>query len=124
MIKTILLVGLGGGLGSVLRYLITAFAGKLFHAAFFPIGTFAVNVTGCFMMGLLLGWCELHLSLHPHLKLLFITGFCGGFTTFSTFSAESIKLFESGNTLMAVFYILSSTLTGLLAIWCGLGLTR
>ncbi|MDR2680074.1 MAG: fluoride efflux transporter CrcB, partial [Tannerella sp.] len=96
MIKEMLLVGLGGGAGSILRYLSSVCSGKIFHVNF-PAGTFFVNILGCFIIGLLIGLIEHRQMLNVNYRLLFMTGFCGGFTTFSAFSAESLKLFESGN---------------------------
>lgn len=123
MIKIILLIGLGGGIGSIVRYLGTYMINKLFHVNF-PLGTLIVNILGCLLVGLLIGFFEREQLVHSNLKYLFITGFCGGFTTFSAFSAESIQLFESGSPLPAILYISASVLIGLLAVWLGLVLVK
>ena len=120
MIKSILFVGLGGAAGSILRYLVTIFSGKVMHSLHpYPIGTFIVNMVGCLLVGCLLGFFEQRQLLDSQLKILFVTGFCGSFTTFSAFSAEAIQLFESGNILIGVVYIGASIAFGLLAVWGG-----
>ena len=123
MMRAIILVGIGGGIGSILRYLTAVFVNKYFQPSF-PWATFATNILGCLIIGLLLGFFERHQLTNPDLKYLFITGFCGGYTTFSTFSAENINLFQSGNTFIAFLYIAASVLIGLLAVWFGLALTK
>ena len=123
MIRTLIFVGLGGGAGSIFRYLISVTANKHFHASF-PWGTFAVNILGCLLVGVLLGIFERQQLTNPDLKFLFITGFCGGFTTFSTFASENINLFQSGQTLTAILYIVSSVIVSLLAVWLGFILTK
>jgi CrcB protein len=123
MIKEILLVGLGGGAGSILRYLSAVCSNKMFPSAF-PAGTFFVNILGCFILGLLVGLIEHRQMLNVNHRLLFITGFCGGFTTFSTFSAESLQLFESGHTLLGAVYVAASVLTGIAAVWLGIWLLK
>jgi len=123
MIKEVLLVGLGGGVGSMLRYLSTVCATRMFHVAF-PIGTFFVNIAGCFILGLFVGLIEHQQVLHINHRFLFITGFCGGFTTFSAFSAESLRMFETGNILQGVLYITGSIIMGLLAVWLGVLLLK
>ena len=123
MLRAIILVGVGGGIGSIFRYLTTVIAGKYFHAAF-PLATFIANILGCLIIGLLLGFFERHQLANPDLKYLFVTGFCGGYTTFSTFAAENINLFHTENSLTAFAYIAASVIVGLLAVWIGLALTR
>lgn len=123
MIKEILFVGIGGGVGSILRYVSTMCMTKLFHVTF-PIGTFLVNIIGCFIVGLLIGLTEHQQILSLNYRLLLITGFCGGFTTFSAFSAESLQMFESGNVLQGIFYMTGSILIGLLAVWLGFLLAK
>jgi CrcB protein len=123
MMKEILLGGLGGGAGSMLRYLGTVYSNRLFPAVF-PVGTFLVNVSGCFLIGLLIGLIEHQQVLNVNHRLLFVTGFCGGFTTFSAFSAESLAMFENGHMLGGAFYIAASVLSGLLAVWLGILLLK
>jgi CrcB protein len=121
MIKQMLLVGLGGGVGSALRYLTAWFVGRHVSCPF-PLGTFAVNVLGCFLIGLLAGLSARGGLLGEEARLLLIAGFCGGYTTFSAFSIENVSLFEGGNYLTLAAYVLASVLTGVGAVWLG-GLT-
>ena len=123
MLRAIILVGAGGGIGSIFRYLTSVIVSKYFHAAF-PLATFIANILGCLIIGLLLGFFERHQLANPDLKYLFVTGFCGGFTTFSTFAAENYNLFQSENSLTAFAYIAASVLVGLLAVWAGVALTK
>ncbi len=121
--RAIILVGIGGGLGSILRYLTSMFVSKHFPAAF-PFGTLAVNMIGCLIIGILLGCFERQQLTNPDLKFLFVTGFCGGYTTFSAFASENINLFQSGNSLIAFLYIATSVLIGLFSVWLGLSLAK
>ncbi len=119
MLRQLLLVALGGALGSAMRYL-TAILLARHYMGSIPLATLVVNVLGCFLIGLLIGLC----SETTYLRLLFITGFCGGFTTFSTFTAESYVMFREGAYGLALLYIAGSVLIGLLALWIGLYVSR
>lgn len=121
--KALLFVGIGGGAGSILRYLVSVFFTRLLPG-YFPWGTFVVNAAGCLLIGFLLGLFEKEKLATAELRFLLVTGFCGGFTTFSTFASENISLFQSGNTAVALLYIGSSVLVSLLAVWGGMMLTR
>lgn len=123
MLRAIILVGLGGAAGSILRYLTSVFVTKYIPATF-PWGTFTVNILGCLLAGVVLGLFEKQLWTNPELKLLLMTGFCGGYTTFSAFTAENLNLIQSGNSLTGLIYILSSVLVSLVAIWVGFAVTR
>jgi CrcB protein len=123
VILKIILIGIGGGAGSILRYLTFAFIEKRFHYVF-PIATFAVNFIGCFFTGLLLGFFEQQHIVNTNLKVLFITGFCGGYTTFSAFAAENMNLFQSENTATAFVYVLSSVFICIMAVWTGFIIAR
>lgn len=119
MLRQFLLVALGGAIGSAMRYL-TAILLARHYTGSIPLATLVVNVLGCFLIGLLIGLC----SETTYLRLLFITGFCGGFTTFSTFTAESYAMLREGAYGLALLYIVGSVLIGLLALWIGLYVSR
>jgi len=121
--KQVLFVGFGGAAGSILRYLTSVITMK-YYSTSFPIATFIVNVVGCFVAGLIFGLISQETTEAQNLKLLLLTGFCGGFTTFSAFALENVKLMNSGNTATAVVYTGISIAAGLLAVWIGLLVTR
>jgi len=114
-------VAIGSALGGVARYAMTTIVNDRANAAF-PVGTLAVNVLGCLMIGILVQLLTGRMS--PAVQLLLTTGFCGGFTTFSTFSFESIELVQAGLWQRAVAYVLLSVAGGLGAFWLGQTLVR
>ena len=122
MIKQLLLVGLGGGIGSIFRYLTSLLTAK-YYANSFPLATFITNVLGCFVIGLLIGYFS-NSNTDNSLKLLLITGFCGGYTTFSTFAAENITLLQNQNYVTLIAYTLASVLVGFLAVGLGLMISK
>ena len=123
MIRTLLLIAFGGGIGSVLRYLTSVVVQK-YYANIFPLATLLTNVLGCFIIGILMGLFEKNQVVTSDLKWLFVTGFCGGYTTFSTFGYENISLFQNNNSALAFLYIGGSVFMGLFAVWMGLILTK
>ena len=117
--KTLLIIGLGGALGSIGRYLVQVAVGRYITLTF-PLGTLLVNITGCFLIGLLYGLAERHAWMSIEWRLFLITGICGGYTTFSSYSYESITLLKHGNYSYLIFYIASSVIFGLLATLGGI----
>jgi CrcB protein len=122
-LRIILLIGLGGSVGSILRYL-TAVAVHKYYSGMFPLATLLINVLGSFLIGIIFGCMERHQLSNPDLKFLLATGFCGGYTTFSAFAFENVNLMQSGNNTMAFAYIAGSILIGLTATWAGLALVK
>jgi len=115
-----LLVFVGGGLGATCRYLVTSLlAGKL---GSFPLGTFTANIVGSFVMGLVLGILVGKSS--EHFRLFAAVGFLGGFTTFSSFSAETLNLLQGGQIFLAAANVLVSVAVGLIACATGMALMK
>lgn len=118
LLKNFLLVGLGGALGSMLRY----GAYLLFPLKDFPLATLLVNIIGSFVIGAVIAFSIKDETFLNNWKLFLATGICGGFTTFSAFSAENISLLQNQKYLLAVVYIITSVVTGIIAAWLGLKL--
>jgi len=123
MLKTILFIFLGGGIGSVLRFSTSLLTQKYFQSSF-PWATFIVNIVGCLLIGAFIGLIERWHWTNHDIRFFLIAGFCGGFTTFSAFGIESLTLFQNNHYLLGVIYILSSVFLGLVAVWLGLFLTK
>lgn len=121
MIRNIIFVAIGGALGSVVRYLVSKWINDLSSTSF-PFGTMAVNITGCLLIGIFYGLTE-RWELSGEMKLLLTVGFCGGFTTFSTFMNESLSLLRLDNILYAALYAGGSVALGLIAVFIGKALT-
>ena len=115
----LLLIILGGGSGSVARYFIQQFVNKQIESII-PYGTLLVNIVGSLIVGVIYGLSEKFDWLTSEWIFFLVTGFCGGFTTFSAFALENIKLFQSGNSLLALLYIALSVFLGVLAVWTGM----
>ncbi len=123
MIKTLVIIGIGGLLGSVCRYLVSFYVTKNIPAAF-PYGTFIVNITGCLLIGLIYGFSERFSWVTPEWRLFLATGFCGGFTTFSAFAFENTRLLQTGQYLTFGLYSIASFALGLLAVFAGLSIAK
>jgi len=115
----LLIIGLGGFLGSILRYSVSELVLRLFSRAMFPYGTLAVNVIGCLLIGLLGGFWENRQLFQPEFRWLIIVGFLGGFTTFSTFGYEVFRFARDGQPVMAMINCSLHFLFGIGAVWLG-----
>lgn len=130
MLRIIACVFIGSGIGGALRYLVSVWVNNWFRcstspAAIFPWATLFVNIAGCFIIGLLYGLIDSHtVEMSPATKALLTTGFCGGLTTFSTFSHENYILFQSGNPGITLLYAALSIVIGFGAAWLGHTLVR
>ncbi len=114
MIRNLLFVGLGGAIGTILRYGIST----LYKYSNFPLSTLLINILGSFVIGLLFG-LSIRGKLDHEWKIFLATGICGGFTTFSAFSLENLELIQQGKYLLSIVYILSSVAGGLVAVLAG-----
>ncbi len=117
--QPILIVFLGGGFGSVLRYLLSKWISAL-HTQSFPWGTFTVNVIACLVLGVIVGVADQKQIISPTMRLFWTVGFCGGFSTFSTFSIETLQLMQNGLTSSLLLYIALSLLLCVGATFVGI----
>lgn len=124
MLKDLLFVALGGGIGSALRYLTSRVVVKLVSGNLIFLGTFTANIIGSLLIGLLSGWMLINQPDNQTFRLLFIVGFCGGYTTFSTFAFENMRLIELNQWGLLTAYVLASVVLGVLAVWVGVRLAR
>lgn len=117
--KSILLVGLGGFIGSVARYKLGGLVLHLSAQERFPYSTFVVNVVGCLAIGILVGLAERHELFGPGTRLFLFTGLLGGFTTFSAFGLDAVFLVRRGELWVAALYAGASVVLGIAAVWLG-----
>jgi len=121
--KYLVFIALGGAGGAVSRYLLSNYVHSWTNHHI-PFGTLAVNVLGSFLIGILYVLIMEKMTIHQDWRSVLMVGFLGAFTTFSTFSLESIRLLEQGHIGSALFYILASVTLCILAVWCAAVLTR
>ncbi len=116
MMKQLLIAGLGGGIGSMARF-------ALYHLIKFnqfPLATLLINIVGSLLIGIVIGFSLKEPQWNLHWKIFLATGICGGFTTFSAFSADNLELIQQGKTGIAAGYILGSVALGIFATWIGI----
>ncbi len=119
----LLLVGAGGAIGSMLRYLVGLWAVHRFGSGF-PWGTLGVNITGSFLIGVLAEVIMRKFGASPDMRVFLITGILGGYTTFSAFSLDAITLVERGDIMLSAVYVIASVALSILAVFSGLALVR
>ena len=118
MLRTLLLIGLGGFLGSISRFLIALGMNRVFQSVL-PIGTLFVNILGCLLIGIIYSLAEQKNMLSPELRVFLSVGFCGGFTTYSSFAFEKFNLIKTGDFLLLAVYLGASVFLGLIAVYAG-----
>lgn len=123
MIRNIFIIGAGGFLGTVSRFLTSKYI-QVYFPSSFPLGTFIINVLGCFLIGLFYGFSEKSNVVTPELRMFLTVGFCGGFTTFSTFANENLTLLRDAEFFYSLLYVGLSIFLGILAVYLGNLLTK
>ncbi len=118
-----LIVGLGGFIGSALRYLISGWAQSISNTPWFPAGTLAVNVIGCLAVGILGGWADNIGLFNASTRLFILLGILGGFTTYSTFGYETLALVRDREIFAALINVIFHLIFGLGAVWLGYALS-
>jgi fluoride exporter len=116
MFNNLLFIGLAGGIGTILRFIIQ----KSLNSTI-PLGTFAVNIAGCLLAGLTIGYFSK--NIHEQKQLILLTGFCGGFTTFSSFTVEGIQMMQEHRWMSFIIYTAASVSLGLIASFIGFKIT-
>lgn len=122
--QKILFVGIGGFLGSIARYWASGMVHRILDKSWFPVGTLAVNVIGCLLIGFLGGLAEKSQLFTPEVRLLVFIGFLGGFTTFSTFGFEIITFARDGEIINALTNLVLHIVLGIGAVWLGFILSK
>lgn len=123
MLLKLIFIALGSGLGGICRFLL----GKVIHPLFlpsFPWGTFVVNILGCLFIGIIYGFIDRGITLSENMRLFLTVGFCGGFTTFSTFMHENYLLFTTPQVFTVVIYAGLSVIIGLICVYLGYFITN
>lgn len=123
MLKTILIVGTGGFLGSVSRYLTQILVERYLHSSF-PWGTFVANIAGCFIIGLVFALSERGNLISPEWRIFLTVGFCGGFTTFSSFAYNNLTMLSESNFFQLIGNVGLSLFFGITAVYVGIVLVR
>lgn len=123
MIRTLFYIGIGSCTGGISRYLFSKYVQNMTSSGF-PIGTFMVNIIGCFIIGLLYGLFDRGNLMNTNLKLFLTVGFCGGFTTFSTFMGDNFQLIKAGNFFYCSVYMAASIICGYLFLFLGYSLIK
>lgn len=123
MFKAMLIAGAGGFIGTCLRYLVGKFC-HFYCSSPFPWGTFAVNIIGSFVIGIFFGLAERAHVISPNMNVFLITGFCGGFTTFSSFADDMFLLMQNKHWLYFSLYLGLSIILGIVLVWLGRSLVK
>ena len=121
--RSLIFVGIGGGIGSILRYGISLFVGRNIPIIF-PLGTLLVNCSGCFLIGVFYAFASRYSWFNEEWRLLLITGVCGGYTTFSTFSYDGFYLLKSGSYFSFLLYVFGTLIIGMLATFAGVAIFK
>jgi len=119
----VLLIAVGGAIGSVARYLLSSFVLRV-TGTLFPLGTFVVNAIGCFVFGLIAGAADQRIPLSPHARAFLLIGIIGGFTTFSSYEYESFALIRDGQMLWAAINLVAQVVIGLITMLVGFAIMR
>jgi len=117
--QNIVLVGIGGFIGAILRYLVSGCVQNMSQSVVFPHGTMAVNITGCFLIGILSHLVDSHSGLTAEMRLFLMVGVLGSFTTYSTFSSETVNLLHDQRLLLALINVATHIVLGLTAVVLG-----
>jgi CrcB protein len=117
--KELIYIFIGGGIGSIVRYILGRWV-NAFHNSNFPFGTLTINIIACFVLGFIIGLADHKQLLSPASRLFWAVGFCGGFSTFSAFSSETLTLIQQGQNSTMLLYIILSVVVCLIATFGGL----
>jgi fluoride exporter len=124
MLIQYIIVGIGGSLGAVSRFIVEAWVGGFTRTSVFPFGTLVVNLLGCLIIGFLFGIVAISQLIGPRTRLMIITGFLGAFTTFSSFGYETFALIQNQKYFFALLNILVQVIGSLIAVWIGYAVSK